>query len=62
MAQSADFLELACPSDAYSGGGGGQPSVSGCPVKLLLAVPGKWLQALVLLLPNSLKGYRRAQA
>lgn len=59
MAQSADFLELACPSDAYSGG---QPSVSGCPVKLLLAVPGKWLQALVLLLPNSLKGYRRAQA
>lgn len=40
---------------------GVQPSVSGCPVKLLLVGPGKRLQALVLLLPNSLKGYPWAQ-
>lgn len=38
-----------------------QPSVSGCPVKLLLTVPGNWLQALILPLLDSLQCYRRAQ-
>lgn len=39
---------------------GVQPSVSGCPVKLLPSVPGKALQALVLPLLDSLQGCRRA--